>query len=117
MGALSFLVGAQSSDTEHVNLVQTAVSSPYFWLSLPVLCYVLPWLSTPSLWKIPGPPAAAFTNLWLMYQCRRGRRYLAVDAAHEKYGKLVRIQPHHVSVADAAAIQIVYGHGNGFVKR
>jgi len=42
---------------------------------------------------------------------------MAVDAAHKHYGKLVRIQPHHVSVADAAAIPVIYGHGNGFLKR
>ena len=51
-----------------------------------------------------------------MYQARRGRRYLAVDAAHKKYGKVVRIQPNHVSIADGDAIQIIYGHGNGFLK-
>jgi benzoate 4-monooxygenase len=39
-----------------------------------------------------------------------------VDEAHKKYGKLVRIQPNHVSIADASAIPIVYGHGNGFLK-
>jgi benzoate 4-monooxygenase len=53
----------------------------------------------------------------LLAQCRQGRRYLAVDAAHKKYGTLVRIQPHHVSVADADAIPIIYGHGNSFLKR
>ncbi len=40
-----------------------------------------------------------------------------MDEAHKKYGKFVRIQPNHVSIADADAIQIVYGHGNGFLKR
>lgn len=51
-----------------------------------------------------------------MFQCRTGKRYLAVHEAHAKYGKLVRIQPHHVSIADADAIPQVYGHGNGFLK-
>ncbi|KAF2836261.1 putative benzoate 4-monooxygenase [Patellaria atrata CBS 101060] len=39
-----------------------------------------------------------------------------MDEAHRKYGKLVRIQPNHVSIADPNAIQIIYGHGNGFLK-
>ncbi len=52
-----------------------------------------------------------------MYQCRRGRRYLAVDDLHKKYGKVVRIQPNHVSIADDSAINTIYGHGNGFLKR
>ncbi|OAF63087.1 hypothetical protein VC83_00592 [Pseudogymnoascus destructans] len=32
------------------------------------------------------------------------------------YGKLVRIAPNHVSIADDSAIQPVYGHGNGFLE-
>ncbi|KAL9111982.1 MAG: hypothetical protein Q9227_003602 [Pyrenula ochraceoflavens] len=90
--------------------------SPYTLLLLPVLYYLLPYLRAASLRHIPGPFTAAFTNLWLMYQCRRGRRYQAVDEAHKKYGKVVRIQPNHVSIADADAIPIIYGHGNGFLK-
>ena len=40
-----------------------------------------------------------------------------MDAAHRKYGTFVRLQPDHVSVADAGAIGVVYGHGGGWVKR
>ncbi|OCK76265.1 cytochrome P450 3A3 [Lepidopterella palustris CBS 459.81] len=90
--------------------------TPYTLLAVPFLYYILPYIRTWSIRDIPAPFPAAFTNLWLLYQCRRGRRYLAVDEAHKKYGTLVRIQPHHVSVADADAIPIIYGHGNGFTK-
>jgi len=65
---------------------------------------------------IPGPLAAKFTNLWLLWQARQGIRYKSVDKAHKKYGTFVRIQPDHVSIADEAAINAVYGHGNGFLK-
>ncbi|KAF8847822.1 cytochrome P450 [Acephala macrosclerotiorum] len=82
-----------------------------------VLFYLVPYLtSNTELRSIPGPFAAKFSNLWLMLQARQGKRYLSVDAAHKKYGKLVRIQPDHVSVADESAIQEIYGHGNGFLK-
>jgi benzoate 4-monooxygenase len=30
---------------------------------------------------------------------------------------LVRLQPNHISVADPVAINAIYGHGNGFLKR
>jgi len=93
------------------------ILSPYAILALPFLFYILPYLRNWAISDIPAPFPAAFTNLWLMYQCRNGRRYRAVDEAHKRYGKLVRIQPHHVSVADPDAIPIVYGHGNGFTKR
>lgn len=32
---------------------------------------------------IPGPPLARWTNLWLLWHARMGKRYLAVDEAHE----------------------------------
>lgn len=91
--------------------------TPYILLLLPALYYLLPYLRNASIRSIPGPPLAAFSHLWLLYQCRKGKRYLAVDNAHKKYGTLVRIQPDHVSIADAEAIPVVYGHGTGFLKR
>jgi benzoate 4-monooxygenase len=90
--------------------------SPYILVVLPVLYYILPYIRQKALIGIPGPLVAKFSNLWLMWQCRHGRRYLAVDEAHKKYGKVVRLQPHHVSIADPDAIQLIYGHGNGFLK-
>jgi benzoate 4-monooxygenase len=90
--------------------------TPYALLAIPVLYYLLPYLRNAAIRDVPGPFFAKFTNLWLLLQARQGKRYLSVDAAHKKYGKLVRIQPDHVSVADDKAIQQIYGHGNGFLK-
>ena len=90
--------------------------TPYILIAIPLFYYLLPYVRRWSLQKVPGPLPAAFSNLWLMYACRRGRRYLEVDQAHKKYGKVVRIQPNHVSIADPEAIQQIYGHGNGFLK-
>jgi benzoate 4-monooxygenase len=92
------------------------LASPWLLLLLPVLWYLLPYVRNKQLLGIPAPFPAQFSNLWLMWQCRHGRRYLAVDDAHKKYGKVVRIQPNHVSIADPDAIQLIYGHGNGFLK-
>ncbi len=94
-----------------------ALASPWVLLLVPILYYVLPYLRNWSLLKVPGPLPAALSNLWLLYQARRGRRYKAVDALHKKYGKVVRIQPNHVSIADDSVINAIYGHGNGFLKR
>jgi benzoate 4-monooxygenase len=91
--------------------------TPWAILAVPFLYYFLPYLRNWSIRDIPGPFLAKFTNLWLLLQARQGKRYLAVDQAHKKWGKLVRIQPNHVSVADDKAIQQIYGHGNGFLKR
>ena len=91
--------------------------TPYILLLVPFLYYLLPYLRNAAIRDVPGPLLARFSNLWLLYQCRRGRRYKAVDEAHKEYGTLVRIQPDHVSIADPDAIPVVYGHGNGFLKR
>ncbi|EXJ56724.1 benzoate 4-monooxygenase [Cladophialophora yegresii CBS 114405] len=98
------------------NSIVGTLASPWALLLVPILYFVLPYLRNWSLLKVPGPLPAALTNLWLMYQARRGRRYKAVDALHKKYGKVVRIQPNHVSIADDSAINAIYGHGNGFLK-
>lgn len=82
-----------------------------------VAYYIYPYLVTyRHLRRIPAPFPAQFTNWWLLLVCRRGDRYDTVDKLHEKLGPVVRIQPNHVSLNDDQAIQVVYGHGNGFLK-
>lgn len=84
--------------------------SPWTPVVALLLYYVVPYFTTYSaLQGIPGPFFAKFTNLWLLAQARQGFRYKSVDDAHKKHGKLVRIQPDHVSVADADAVQAIYG--------
>ncbi|KAL3473357.1 cytochrome P450-domain-containing protein [Aspergillus californicus] len=103
-----------------VDYITSDLASPagaaYIVLGLLVAYYVIPYLQTYRLSDIPAPGFAAWSNFWLMLQARRGHRFLTVDEAHKKHGKLVRIAPRHISIADDAAIQAVYGHGNGFLK-
>ena len=113
-GPLPFFLPALSRSPKMS--LTTLLLTPYSILLLPVIFYILPYLRNWQIRDIPAPFPAAWTNLWLLYQCRRGKRYLAVHEAHKKYGKLVRLQPHHVSIADADAIPQIYGHGNGFLK-
>lgn len=91
--------------------------SPWAVVAVIGLYYLIPYFQRSSLRNIPGPFIAAFSNLWLLWQCRLTIRSLSVDSAHKKYGKIIRIQPDHISIADDAAIPLVYGHGNGFLKR
>jgi hypothetical protein len=90
--------------------------TPWTLLALPLLFFILPYMRNWSIQDVPGPFLAKFSNLWLLIECRLCRRYLTVHKAHAKYGKLVRIQPNQVSIADPDAIPIVYGHGTGFLK-
>ena len=90
--------------------------TPWILLAVPFLYYLLPFFRNWSIQDVPGPFLAKFSNLWFMYQCRTGHRFYTVYQLHEKHGKLVRVQPDHVSVADPDAIPIIYGHGTGFLK-
>lgn len=91
--------------------------SPAVLLAALVGYYVVPYFTTFGQMRgIPAPFPAQFSNLWLLSTCRRGKRYEIVDDVHKKLGKMVRIAPNHVSVADVGAIQAIYGHGNGFLK-
>ncbi|KAK4186991.1 cytochrome P450 [Podospora australis] len=82
-----------------------------------VVYYLYPYLFTyRALRGIPAPFPAQFTNWWLLLVARRGDRYKTVDELHKKLGPVVRIQPNHVSINDDEAINIIYGHGNGFLK-
>jgi benzoate 4-monooxygenase len=84
------------------------------WLSI---YYIYPYFVTyRSLCLVPGPFVAKFSNIWVGLSARRGQKFAAVDSAHRRYGKVVRIGYNHVSIADETALNVVYGHGNGFLK-
>lgn len=97
-------------------MIFTLYNAPFIALGLAVAYYLLPYFQFAHRRNIPSPGLAAFTNLWLLLQARQGKRFLSVDEAHKKYGKVVRIAPNHVSIADDNAINAIYGHGNGFLK-
>ncbi|KAG9655426.1 putative benzoate 4-monooxygenase cytochrome P450, partial [Aureobasidium melanogenum] len=82
-----------------------------------VLYYIVPYSTTYShLRHIPGPFIAKFSNVWVAHHSRKGQKYVAVHAAHKRYGTLVRIGYNHISIANERGIQVVYAHGNGFLK-
>jgi Cytochrome P450 len=65
---------------------------------------------------IPGPPLAAYTRLWRLYDVWKGDAHHTAIELHRKYGPLVRIGPNHVSVADPNEISNIYGLKTGFTK-
>lgn len=82
-----------------------------------IIYYIHPFCTTyRHLSRVPGPLIAKFSNIWVGFSARRGQKFAAVDRAHRKYGKIVRIGFNHVSIADERALNVVYGHGNGFLK-
>ncbi|PWN40216.1 cytochrome P450 [Ceraceosorus guamensis] len=78
--------------------------------------YALDFLSRPQYFGIPGPFLAKFSDLWLTRQAMRGDRWRVVDDLHRRYGKVVRLAPNHISIADADALNPIYGHSTGTLK-
>lgn len=93
------------------------VLSPYTAVAAVGLYILYPYFVTYSSFRdIPGPLLAKFSDLWLFSTARRGKRFEIVHEQHKKHGKIMRIQPNHISINDDAAINAIYGHGNGFLK-
>ncbi|KAI0045027.1 cytochrome P450 monooxygenase [Auriscalpium vulgare] len=82
-----------------------------------ILVHVIAWLLDPrGVRAYPGPWLARFTDLWLGRVAAKGHRSEVVHELHKRYGTFVRLAPNHVSIADPAALQVVYAHGNGSLK-
>ncbi|KAH8660609.1 cytochrome p450 benzoate 4-monooxygenase [Xylariales sp. PMI_506] len=82
-----------------------------------VFYWIVPYFTTyRHLKQFPGPFVAKFSNIWLALGARQGQKFAWVDAAHRKYGKIVRVGFNHVSIATPEGLHTVYAHGNGFLK-
>ncbi|KAL4863672.1 hypothetical protein BDV12DRAFT_206324 [Aspergillus spectabilis] len=69
-----------------------------------------------SLAGIPGPARAYLSRLWLVYHSRQGDMHRVLPKLHTKYGKIVRIAPNELAVADLEAIREIYGPGSKYRK-
>lgn len=69
-----------------------------------------------GLVNIPGPPLAAFTKWWRFYDVYMKHSHLSAIDHHKKYGKIVRIAPNVVSVADPKMISVIYSNREDFTK-
>ncbi|TCD69097.1 hypothetical protein EIP91_008739 [Steccherinum ochraceum] len=75
------------------------------------------WLyDSHGLRPLPGPPLAKISSAWLGWVAHTGRLNTLIWAQHQKYGKIVRIAPNHVSVVDPNALHTIYGHGSKALK-
>lgn len=62
-----------------------------------------------ALAEIPAPSGASLSRLWMVKHAWQGDMHRQLINLHSKYGKLVRIGPNELSVADLKAIKTVYG--------
>lgn len=69
-----------------------------------------------KLRSVPGPLLARLTNIPRLYWTWTKRPFEIHLSLHKKYGKLVRLGPNMVSVADPEAIPTIYGFNYNFQK-
>ena len=69
-----------------------------------------------KLRSIPGPFFAALSDLPRLYWTWTRKPFEKHIELHHKYGPLVQLGPNMVSVADPAAISIIYGFNYNFQK-
>ncbi|KAK4044300.1 cytochrome P450 [Parachaetomium inaequale] len=69
-----------------------------------------------ALSHVPGPVVTKISSLFLYLICYLGIEGRVLRYYHSKYGKVVRVAPNSVSIADSAAIQAIYVAGGGFPK-
>ena len=66
--------------------------------------------------SIPGPLFAKLTCFWHVYHSYRGDELSLIQDLHRKHGKVVRIGPNTVNIADGAALGPIYVEKGGFMK-
>ncbi|KAL8703521.1 MAG: hypothetical protein Q9201_003306 [Fulgogasparrea decipioides] len=85
-------------------------------LLLGTFCYFTYGLYFHPLAKVPGPLLAKFTSIWQIYHSYVGDEHAVIRDLHVKYGKVVRVGPNTVDIADGAALGPIYADKGGFLK-
>ncbi|KAM0505406.1 hypothetical protein ACHAP8_001633 [Fusarium lateritium] len=81
-----------------------------------IASYTLAISLTSPLRRLAGPWYTHFTHLVLKYHIVTGNRIHYVHSLHQRYGPVVRLSPHEVSVSNAEAVAAVHKIGAGFLK-
>jgi cytochrome P450 len=69
-----------------------------------------------NLRAFPAPSIAGITSLWAARLTLQRNRSQKIHDAHQRLGKIIRIQPTHVSFNCKEAIQPIYGHSAPVTK-
>jgi len=69
-----------------------------------------------GLRDIPGPFLARFTTLYRISMTYKGQSVKSYRGLHNKYGKIVRTGPWHVSISDPEMVPLIYGIASKFRK-
>ncbi|PKK49669.1 hypothetical protein CI102_6311, partial [Trichoderma harzianum] len=95
-------------------LIGALVALPVATLLYSVLYYLA---DVHRLRRFPSPSlAAALSPLWMMWHNARGKKYEALDLAHQQLGPVLRVGPKTLSFSAPEAYKDIYGHGSPILK-
>jgi hypothetical protein len=66
--------------------------------------------------RIPGPFLARVSEIWKLQRAIKGTLHRDLLTGHQKYGRVFRIAPNEVSIADPESIKVIYALNSGFNK-
>ncbi|KAB8342796.1 hypothetical protein FH972_022394 [Carpinus fangiana] len=95
-----------------------AAITPFILLlaCLLVLSYIVYQRFFSPLAGIPGPFWASVSRIWITKLSWHGGTHRVMVDLHAKHGKLVRIAPNELSIAEPSDIKKIYGAGTKFRK-
>jgi hypothetical protein len=99
-----------------MTLKELIISHPYILIPVLVLLVAVYNKFCPGLISIPGPPLAAYTNIWRVLDVASGKTHLTAIQLHKKYGPIVRTGPRHVSISDPTLIPVIYSTNGRYTK-
>ncbi|KAI0395232.1 cytochrome P450 [Xylariaceae sp. FL0594] len=94
----------------------TLADVPYWAVSILLFvlvyhCVLGPVIFSP-LAKVPTPHwSCSFSDCWILYARFRSKENRTLEAAHRRYGPIIRVGPREVSVNSIEAVKIVYQGG------
>lgn len=66
--------------------------------------------------QLPGPLWTKISGISRLYLVASGKAPDNYRRLHKRYGDIVRTAPNQVSIADPAAVNVIYGLGTNFYK-
>ncbi|KAL8806558.1 MAG: hypothetical protein Q9223_003319 [Gallowayella weberi] len=110
---MTILVSENASWTAGYSMV-SYILLPFVFFSL--LFAALYRIFLHPLAKVPGPLIAKLTSLWHLGHSWTGDSAAILQDLHRRYGKVLRIGPNMIDIADGAALGPIYVDKGGFLK-
>jgi hypothetical protein len=82
-----------------------------------VLVHLLRNALQPGAFRVPGPFAAKFTDLWRLYKLWQWKFKEDLPRLHKEYNSTrIRVGPNTFSCSDPRAVELIYGFHTDFKK-